>query len=155
MAVQGPTAGSGRTLRFGNDVDADLDGLLARPQHDAADRRHVGIVAADGQDDVVLGDDQSVGRVEPDPAVRLAVEALRQTTAPVKAEPKPGTKAPASAKKPSKAAPKKPRAAAKPAAKKPARPAAEAAAAKGGKKPAVQSASKVAKKSPAKARKAK
>src|SRR4029078_10592374 len=46
--------------------------LLARADDDAGDRRDVGEVAPDRQDDVVVLDQQVIGRVEPDPADRAA-----------------------------------------------------------------------------------
>ena len=49
-------------------VDRDAELLLARADDDAVDRRDVGEVAADRQNDVVVLDQDVVGRIEPDPA---------------------------------------------------------------------------------------
>jgi len=46
--------------------------LLARADDDAIDRRDVGEVAPDRQDDVVVLDQEVIGRIEPDPADRAA-----------------------------------------------------------------------------------
>src|ERR1700712_378151 len=53
-------------------VHLNIDVLLAGSQNDPGDGGDVGVVAAFGEDDVVVADHDRVGRVEADPAVLVA-----------------------------------------------------------------------------------
>ena len=64
-ALQGPHTGS--TDR--QHIDGDADGMLAAAEQNAGDRRHVVVVAAVGQRDVLIGNGNAVGRIEVAPAV--------------------------------------------------------------------------------------
>ena len=73
-ARPGPGIRCGRSLHQ-HHVHGDAELLLARADDDAVDRRDVGEVAPDGQNDVVVLDHEVVGRIEADPA-----DARRRTT---------------------------------------------------------------------------
>ena len=53
----------------GNQIDRNIQGLVAGAEDDAGDGGDVEVVAADGDGDVVFGDYQGVGGIEADPAV--------------------------------------------------------------------------------------
>ena len=51
-----------------HDVDGDVELLFRRADDDAVDRRNIGKVAPDAQDDVIVLDEEIVGGVQSDPA---------------------------------------------------------------------------------------
>ena len=53
----------------GNQIDRNIQGLVAGAEDDAGDGGDVEVVAADGDGDVIFGDDQGVGGIKADPAV--------------------------------------------------------------------------------------
>src|ERR1700694_2638507 len=55
-----------------DDIHRDVELLLARPDDDAVDRRDVGKIPAHRQDDVIIFDEDVVGRIEADPTELLA-----------------------------------------------------------------------------------